>query len=223
MPARSTSTTTTTTGRGRHSRWLAAAGVLLLAVGLVAWFTQAPRPGGAAAGLSAREQEAVASSSAPVREAVPARPRPGAPHRIEIPRLSVDAPVLPIKAPGGTLVPPSDPQELGWWAAGARPGDRRGSALVTGHTVHTGGGALDDLETLARGDAVRVRTAHGWIRYAVRNVRIYAKGSVAHDASRLFSQRVPGRLVLVTCEDWDGVRYLSNVVVTAIPVPGRPE
>jgi len=29
---------------------------------------------------------------------------------------------------------------------------------------------------------------------------------------------VPGRLVLITCEDWDGERYLSNVVVTATPV-----
>jgi streptomycin 6-kinase len=37
-------------------------------------------------------------------------------------------------------------------------------------------------------------------------------------AEELFSQRVPGRLVLVTCEDWDGREYLSNVVVIAAPV-----
>ena len=49
------------------------------------------------------------------------------------------------------------------------------------------------------------------------HVRVYDKGSVARDAKRLFSQDVPGRLVLVTCEDWDGERYLSNVVVTAAP------
>ena len=49
----------------------------------------------------------------------------------------------------------------------------------------------------------------------MRTVRVYDKGSVAGDAKRLFSQDVPGRLVLVTCEDWDGERYLSNVVVTA--------
>ena len=84
--------------------------------------------------------------------------------------------------------------------------------------LHFVAGALDDLETLTRGDAVRVRTDHGWIRYAVRSVRVYDKGSVARDADRLFSQDVPGRLVLVTCEDWDGERYLSNVVVTAVPV-----
>ena len=220
MPASSSSTTT---GRGRHARWLAAAGVLLLVGGAVAWVTQSPRPDVAAAGSSSAEHQVVASSRTTVREAVPAPARPGAPRRVVIPRLAVDAPVVPIRAPGGTLVPPSDPQQLGWWAGGARPGDARGSALVTGHTVHTGGGALDDLETLARGDAVRVRTAHRWIRYAVRSVRIYGKGSVARDASRLFSQRVPGRLVLITCEDWDGAQYLSNVVVTADPTGGRPE
>ncbi len=142
---------------------------------------------------------------------------PGAPRRLLIPALDVASPVLPVKATGGTLVPPSDPQQLGWWADGARPGAERGSALVTGHTVHTGGGALDDLETLDRGDRVVVRTDRGRIAYAVRKVTVYSKGSVADHAERLFSQEVPGRLVLVTCEDWDGARYLSNVVVVAAP------
>ena len=43
---------------------------------------------------------------------------------------------------------------------------------------------------------------------------------MADHAERLFSQDVPGRLVLVTCEDWDGERYLSNVVVVAEPASG---
>jgi LPXTG-site transpeptidase (sortase) family protein len=137
---------------------------------------------------------------------------------VVIPALHVNAPVLPVKAPGGVLIPPSDPQELGWWAGGAKPGAARGSALVTGHTVHTGGGALDDLETLHRGDRVTVRTDRHRLRYVVRHVAVYSKGSVAKHAKRLFSQQVPGRLVLITCEDWNGVRYLSNVVVVATPV-----
>lgn len=154
------------------------------------------------------------------QEATRARWVPGAPRRVVIPSLGVAAPVLPIKAPGGTLVPPSDPQQLGWWAGGARPGTARGSALITGHSVHAGDGALDDLETMQRGDAVTVRTDRGWIRYAVRKVAVYSKGTVADDAERLFSQEVAGRLVLVTCEDWDGTRYLSNVVVIATPTAG---
>lgn len=148
-----------------------------------------------------------------------ARPtwEPGVPERVVIDRLSVSAPVLPISATDDVLTPPSDPQQLGWWSAGARPGARQGSALVTGHTVHTGGGALDNLERLGPGDRVTVRTDRGTIAYDVRSVATYLKGSVARHAQRLFSQEVDGRLVLVTCEDWDGTRYLSNVVVVAKP------
>jgi LPXTG-site transpeptidase (sortase) family protein len=119
---------------------------------------------------------------------------------------------------GSTLVPPGDPTELGWWADGARPGDPRGSVLITGHTVHTGGGALDQLEELEPGDTVTVRTRRDTVKYAVRRVLIPDKGVVARQAERLFSQEVAGRLVLITCEDWDGTAYLSNVVVTAQPV-----
>ena len=220
--SRPASSTPTNTGRGRHHWWLAAAGVVLVVAGGLAWSGQTPGAGTAVGEAPTASRPAASGSASPAgaapREAVPARRVPGAPRRVLIPRLEVDAPVQPVKAPGGTLVPPGDPQRLGWWAAGARPGDRTGSALVTGHTVHTGGGALDDLETLRRGDRVTVRTDRGRIRYAVRRVAVFGKGSLARQAERLFSQGVPGRLVLITCEDWDGSRYLSNVVVTASPL-----
>jgi LPXTG-site transpeptidase (sortase) family protein len=143
--------------------------------------------------------------------------KPGVPRRVVIDRLGMDAPVVPISAVGDALTPPSDPQLLGWWSAGARTGARRGSALVTGHTVHTGGGAMDNLERMRAGDRVTVYTGNGIIPYDVHSVEVFGKGSVARHAQRLFSQEVRGRLVLVTCEDWDGTRYLSNVVVVATP------
>ena len=145
-------------------------------------------------------------------------PHAGRPVRLVVPRLHVDAPGVPIGAPGRVLVPPSDPQTLGWWDDGAVPGAAHGGALFTGHTVHTGGGAFDDLETLRPGDAVRVRTARGPIRYEVTAVTIYRKASLARDAAKVFRQRGPGRLVLITCEDWNGATYLSNAVVFADPV-----
>jgi LPXTG-site transpeptidase (sortase) family protein len=144
--------------------------------------------------------------------------KPGVPRRVVIERLRMDAPVVPISTVGDALIPPSDPQQLGWWSAGAQPGARRGSALVTGHTVHTGGGAMDDLERMHSGDRVTVYTGRGIIPYDVRSVDVFGKGSIARHAQQLFSQEVRGRLVLVTCEDWDGTRYLSNVVVVATPV-----
>jgi LPXTG-site transpeptidase (sortase) family protein len=212
--------TTTGAPARRHPLWVVAAGGLLVVLGLVAWWSQPPdrrpattdHPAGSVA-ASARDAAPSAAPAGPMR----APWRPGAPRLVRIPVLAVSAPVVPVQAPGRTLVPPSDPQRLGWWADGARPGAARGSALITGHTVHTGGGALDDLEDLGRGDAVVVRTDRGVVRYAVDRVRVYSKGRIARDAAALFSQQVPGRLVLITCEDWDGVRYLSNVVVTATP------
>ena len=211
-----------TTGR-RHPWGVAAVGLVLAAVGAVGWWVQSPgdHPAASPAGGTA-SASAAAPPGGPAPEPVVARRAPaGSPHRVVIPALHVDAPVVPVHAPGRTLVPPSDPTQLGWWVDGARPGARRGSALIAGHTVHTGGGALDDLATLHRGDPVVVRTDHGPIRYVVRQVRVYAKGRIAADARRLFSQSVPGRLVLLTCADWDGARYLSNVVVTATPGPAR--
>ena len=145
-------------------------------------------------------------------------PHAGRPIRLLVPRLQVDAPVVPIAAPGRVLVPPGNPQMLGWWDDGAVPGAAHGGALITGHTVHTGGGAFDDLETLRPGDTVRVRTAKGPIRYEVTGVTVYRKASLARDAAKVFRQRGPGRLVLITCEDWNGTTYLSNAVVFADPV-----
>ena len=134
-----------------------------------------------------------------------------------MPSLGIAAPIIPIGAPGGVLTPPSDPQTLGWWADGAKPGARLGSALVTGHTVHAGGGAMDDLERINDGDRVWMTTDRGRIGYDVDNVVVLGKGELAERAGRIFDQEVPGRLVLITCEDWNGVEYLSNVVVTATP------
>ncbi|ANH39774.1 Sortase family protein [Nocardioides dokdonensis FR1436] len=161
---------------------------------------------------------AVAAGVDTVQEATYARERAAYPDRLRIPDLGVDAPVLPVKAPGRVLVPPRDPQQLGWWADGARPGAESGSALLVGHTVNGGGGALDDLETLDAGARVRVRADGTVLDYEVSTVQVYSKGRIARDAQRLFSQEAPGRLVLLTCEDWDGSGYLSNVVVVAEPV-----
>lgn len=212
----------------RVTSWVAILlGVALLVGGLAWWWLQPGRPAGAqgqqvpvppSASGNTNSDQGEASTSVPTPVRAPWRA--GAPRRVVIPALAVDVPVIPIKAPGGELTPPSDPQELGWWADGARPGAARGSALITGHTVHTGGGALDELHTMKPGEPVSVTTDRGRIRYRVTRVVDYGKGELARNAQRIFSQEVKGRLVLITCSDWNGVEYLSNTVVTATPVGG---
>ncbi|NIK56030.1 class F sortase [Kribbella shirazensis] len=162
-------------------------------------------------------QPATPRNSPPPEIRSTTRAQPGDPVRVSVPSLGVSARVLSIRARGGTLVPPSNPLLVGWWSDGARPGAAKGSAIITGHTVHTGGGAFDDLDRLAAGDTVSVTTKRGAISYVVSSVTVYRKKTLARQAARLFDQSVPGRLVLVTCEDWDGTAYLSNAVVIAVP------
>jgi len=136
--------------------------------------------------------------------------------------LRVRAPVVGVDTRGRVLVPPSDPSSVGWWRDGARPGARRGAAVLTGHTVSNGGGVFDDLDRLRRGDAVRVTGATATLTFVVEHARTYSKGSLAQHARHLFGRTRPERLVLVTCHDWDGETYRGNVVATArLLSPGR--
>lgn len=157
-------------------------------------------------------------SSVPSTSRTPVNTRPGRPTAITIPQLGVNAPVVAIKAVDAALTPPSDPSMVGWWSGGAQPGAKRGSAVITGHTVHTGGGAFDELGRLVPGAVVQVTTVRGPLRYRVATVTTYRKATLAKRAAQVFDQGVRGRLVLVTCEDWNGQVYLSNVVVVAQPM-----
>ena len=201
--------------RSRGLSALTAVAGLLVAAGGGLWWAHSSQAETLDGGPAAMSPSPETGTTA---KAVRAAWVPGAPRHLRIPALHVSAPVVPVHAPGGTLVPPSDPLELGWWADGAEPGAARGSALVAGHTVHTGGGALDHLSDARRGETIVVTTGRGTIRYRIDRVRDYRKGTIAHDAARLFSQHVAGRLVVVTCTDWNGSVYLSNTVVTATPV-----
>jgi LPXTG-site transpeptidase (sortase) family protein len=146
----------------------------------------------------------------------------GWPRRVVVPRLHVDSTVVPISGQSGSLLPPSDPQVLGWWREGRPVGAEFGSAVITGHTVHTGGGALDNLDKLAVGDTLRVRTDDGWISYVVQRAKIYSTSELARDAADVFRLGGPGRLVLITCDDWNGTFYESNAVVFASPTTDDP-
>jgi hypothetical protein len=215
---------------GRASLGLVAVGLAVCALFLTVDLATTPSVTQSGSGQQIAEREAppggrlwapptTVPQAAPPQRVAPSRePGAGVPNRVVIDVLGIDVPVLPIHLEVSTLVPPSDPQTLGWWADGAVPGAKRGSAIITGHTVHTGGGALDNLEALVPGDVFTVRTDAGGIDYRVRRVEVYGKERVSRASPRLFSQGVRGRVVLITCEDWDGTGYDSNVVVIARPL-----
>jgi sortase (surface protein transpeptidase) len=148
----------------------------------------------------------------------------GAPQRIEIEAIGVDARVVPISVGSDAVLdPPADYREVGWWDASARPGAGRGQTVVTGHTVHTGGGSMDRIGRLRPGQKVDVVTRKGTMRYRVRHVAVLSRSALARASVRLFGQRGgSGRLVLVSCTGWNGSSYDSNVVVLASPLGVPP-
>jgi hypothetical protein len=168
-------------------------------------------------------------SEAPTPASAPARPlaAPLIPTRIRIPRLKVDSVVVPVVVDRhGALGVPPDPHVVGWWADGAKPGARSGTAILDGH-VNYGGvdGSLAHLDRLRPGDAVIVDgTAAGEPvrqRFLVTGTRTYAK----HDlpSQEVFNQRGVGRLVLVTCGgvfDRSSGNYASNILTYAVPDTG---
>ena len=200
---------------------VAAAGVVVLVSVIGAATNDDPAKPSRAAPTEAPSADAATISPPPRQKASPASPHPaaGVPTRVVVQRLAIDVPVLPIAPEGGVLYPPDDPHELGWYKYGARPGSVKGSAVITGHTVHTGGGALDELDDLRAGDTVRVSTTNGTIGYRVSEVSILSKAQFARRAEKVFSSTVRGRLVLITCTDWVGQEYLSNTLVYASPTP----
>lgn len=169
-------------------------------------------------GLPTAEQSPSRAAPSPV-----ARAAPGKPVRLVIPAIDVRARVVPIEMNRqGVLHPPDDVRRVGWWKRSARPGETRGQAMLTGHTVSSGGGVMDDLGALSHGDRITVRTTGGRHVYRTTKVFEYTRAQVARNAHALFGQdRQHGRLVLVTCSDWDGDVYRSNTIVLAEPV--RPE
>jgi LPXTG-site transpeptidase (sortase) family protein len=142
------------------------------------------------------------------------------PHVLRIPQIGVDAHIVPIKSnEEGILEPPPDPRVAGWWSDGAAPGDTHGSAVLVGHSVrHTGGGVFDDIGYLSRGDAIEVEGPHSTLTYRVESTDVLSKDDFARNAEQIFKQTGAGRLVLITCGDFDGAVWRSNIVIIASPV-----
>lgn len=189
-------------GRGRQLAALAIA--LLLVTGLV---------GVSRLVVDLRGEEAVEQAVAVASDTAP-------PSRLEVPSLGIRADVVPIEMnQQGVLTPPADVSSVGWWRRSAEPGAATGKVLITGHTVRIGDGALDDIGSLEPGSEVVLRSRGSVTRFRTTDVRTLTQKQVAARATTLFGQDDgAGGLVLVTCTDWDGTAWRSNIIVTAEPV-----
>lgn len=146
--------------------------------------------------------------------------------RLLVPSVQIDAPIVPIHLDGSTLTPPEDAAIVGWWDRSAKPGSATGQTLITGHTVHTGGGQMDHLGSIAPNAIIQIVTEKGTLWYRETKVFVYSRDQVSEHAVELFGQDRPNnRLVLVTCTGWTGSYYTSNVIVFAEPlgIPNNPQ
>ncbi len=163
----------------------------------------------------------------PTRPA-PARPSPStvgapAPEAISLPATPEPVPLVPVGVlESGALQLPERPSVLGWYAAGAVPGDPTGTAVVAGHidSAEFGAGPLEALLELQLGASIVVTDAAGGTHaYAVTSRTSYPKSALPPDVFRVDG---PPRLALITCGgtfDERTGQYADNVVVLAAPAP----
>jgi sortase (surface protein transpeptidase) len=61
-----------------------------------------------------------------------------------------------------------------------------------------------------------VRSDGTTVQFEVVDVEVMSRAELAERAETLFDQDGDARVILITCEDWDGTDWLSNVVVQAV-------
>jgi len=89
---------------------------------------------------------------------------PATPVKLIIPSQKLRAAIRPIEVNSSNVLdPPSNVREVGWWSRSVRPGADHGQTVLTGHTVHDGGGVMDHLGKLHAGDVVRVVVETGGV------------------------------------------------------------
>lgn len=224
---------TATRAGGRHGRpWRAvgAAVVVTLAmigagmIGASLQTTPAPRPPQplAQAGPEVTGSAVPDSDIPPVdREAAPTALTRSAPTTIEIPRIGVDATIMPLGTnPDGTVqVPPLEQaDQAGWYEPGASPGET-GNAVIVGHvdSAKLGPAVFFDLGSLVPGDTITVRRADGQpATFRVDSVKSYPK--TAFPTELVYGPNDRPGLRVVTCGGQfdETVRsYPDNIVVFA--------
>jgi sortase (surface protein transpeptidase) len=151
---------------------------------------------------------------------IPRRPaRPARPTRIVIPAIGVNAPLIALGLDrSGALSVPARFDQAGWWAGGARPGER-GPAVIAGHVdSKTGPAIFYRVPKLHRGEHVIVRRRDGTsVRFTVRRRAHYSKARFP--TRRVYGPTRRPELRLITCSgvfDRSSGHYLDNTVVYAV-------
>lgn len=144
----------------------------------------------------------------------PSTPGPGTPTPSGTPpRLPEVAPDAPRRLQAGTLIDtgfdsavttiePASTTEVARWGSRGSPGSPGTDTVYVVGAIRASGSAFARLPALAAGNAVTIRTDSGTLTYTVRTTGLKPETGLATDP--LFTEHVPGRLVLV------GIRYAAS-------------
>ncbi len=180
-----------------------------------AWRPAAADPSSVTSNLVAQgpQVDAANASGAPASSAA------GVPLQLKIPRLGIDAAIEAVATdPDGRMSTPVQPQHVGWYRLGVRPGDP-GDAVIDGHVDWPSGpAAFQNLQSVAAGDEIVAVTSSNRLTFKVDRTTKY---SFRATVPGLFTQQGAPQLSLITCTGgWDPYRriYLQRLVVHAVLV-----
>ena len=159
----------------------------------------------------------------PIADTAPSpagRDRQTRPERFDLGDLEL--PVQPVGVgDDGMMELPTTAYAVGWYEFGARPADRAGTTVLTGHvdTRAEGLGPLAALRAVDDGTPITLTAADGTTRrYSVTEVTVIRKARVPLE--QIFAREGPETLVVITCGGpySRSTGYRDNVIVTAVPV-----
>ena len=146
------------------------------------------------------------------------------PYEILIPRAKVRASVVGLGlAPNGAMGAPDNPDVVGWWADGVRPG-QAGNLLLDGHVDYTdiygqkGPGVAWLVREIAAGDVIVIQDAEARAAYIYRVTESLAVPVHDPTALRFLRPTETATLTFVTCEgsfDRASLSYADRRIVRA--------
>jgi hypothetical protein len=144
------------------------------------------------------------------------------PAGIRLPGDDGEVPVVSIGvAESGTLEPPEEVREAGWWRGGAAIGDTAGTVVLAGHVdaERQGVGSFAALWDAKPRQKVTLRGQDGrTVTYRITGTRVYPR--TARLPASIFAGDAAPRLALITCAggfDRRARHYTDTLVVYAVP------
>jgi sortase A len=155
--------------------------------------------------------------------------KPGPPTRLFIPKLGIDAPIVPV---GWSIQWVSGRQVGVWevpdggavgWHQGTGPLGEIGNTVLNGHNT-TGGEVFRNLYTLKTGDPLTVYSDSEAYAYVVTETLVLPEAGQSWDLrlrnASLLGSTFDERVTLVTCHPYGSLR--NRLVVIAVPTAAVP-